>query len=639
MPQLTWRNIDAPDFRTSLEGYNQFSQLLNQGIGTASTALKTFDEAKAEEANKAFALKLSSFSDPNALNAALTADPTLGQNPNRISIDSLNGARTRVGDLFNQAATGEKLAENTYAFKRTQDTNANADAARADVAKAHALAASGDEAGASDILKNSPTFNKLSPEQQLSVFNGEQGLVKGTVDIAGGRLDNTGKGINNVTNQFNLSNAKEDRADTKAGQELVSKILATAAGGTVEDQQAAYSGLSNGYSPGAQAAARTQLASLGYNAFAPAAGVGGGSGGPAPSGGTNPNPWTTTLGGGSLPDNVKTVGDVVNYGRDVLIPQTRGKVGAGPDKGASPVGAYQIVTTTLAQYAPKVLGPNWQNQPFTPQAQDAVGKAIFNDNNSSVAALRGQWASLKALPDAQVAAIAKMPWEQARTIIAQRESGASTQSFASLGAQAQIAPVINAKVGSEINKDSFVDKLGPALQDNSPVLDVADRLRGSTFKGTSREFLQNKLQDIMNQTGANASVAATILENSRIVQPSWSIRNTGIGAISKVLGYTSPNLGNGITLDDNRVKTLINQYKDKGSSGLLGRVAQNQSLQTNTANVGTAQNNLAQATAQYQDLARRAQVNPGLAAQLPRYIQRVNDAKAQLQIALSGVPK
>jgi hypothetical protein len=123
------------------------------------------------------------------------------------------------------------------------------------------------------------------------------------------------------------------------------------------------------------------------------------------------------FGSPSKPLSQSTIGEVQDFQRNTLIPNTRGKVGAGPDKGTGAVGTYQLVYGTLKDYAPKVFGPNWRNQPFTAAAQEQLAKAIYEDVRDGD--LKKTWAGL---PSNRPGQYANVPWEQVRDQIIQVES-------------------------------------------------------------------------------------------------------------------------------------------------------------------------------------------------------------------------
>lgn len=156
-------------------------------------------------------------------------------------------------------------------------------------------------------------------------------------------------------------------------------------------------------------------------ARAAAASPAGTNGGDA-SGGTGA--YDTVVGNGrfgSARVSQMTMGDVIAFGRNTLIPNTRA-AGIGRDRrgvvGSSAAGRYQITGETLTHYGRDVFGENWRNMKFDAAAQDKLAERIFNDNKRGDLAAR--WASLK---DHRAGAYAGIPWSQMREIIARGETG------------------------------------------------------------------------------------------------------------------------------------------------------------------------------------------------------------------------
>jgi hypothetical protein len=117
------------------------------------------------------------------------------------------------------------------------------------------------------------------------------------------------------------------------------------------------------------------------------------------------------------PISQSTIGEVQDFQRNTLIPNTRGKVGAGPGKGTGAVGTYQFTYGTLQEYAPKVLGPNWRSAPFTADVQEQLAKALYEDVKGGD--LKKTWAGL---PSNRPGQYTNVPWEQVRDKIIQVES-------------------------------------------------------------------------------------------------------------------------------------------------------------------------------------------------------------------------
>lgn len=150
-------------------------------------------------------------------------------------------------------------------------------------------------------------------------------------------------------------------------------------------------------------------------------------GGPASGGGAARGDVSRLInsdaGGGYVPKSVKTVGQFVNWGR--ALNQRGAK--------SSSAGTYQINGSTMAEFAPQALGPNWRDQPYTADAQEKVGKAIFDwakQQPAPASALKGRWVSLS---QQQAAQLVRGDWAQARGVIAQGETGGGPGASATRG--------------------------------------------------------------------------------------------------------------------------------------------------------------------------------------------------------------
>jgi hypothetical protein len=117
------------------------------------------------------------------------------------------------------------------------------------------------------------------------------------------------------------------------------------------------------------------------------------------------------------PLSQSTIGEVQDFQRNTLIPKTRGKVGAGPREGTGAVGTYQFTYGTLKDYAPKVLGPDWRNIPFTADVQEQLAKALYEDRKKGN--LKDTWAGL---PNNRPGQYTNVPWEAVRDDIIKVES-------------------------------------------------------------------------------------------------------------------------------------------------------------------------------------------------------------------------
>tara|TARA_R110000822_G_scaffold76622_5_gene184276 strand:- start:1068 stop:2801 length:1734 start_codon:yes stop_codon:yes gene_type:complete len=130
------------------------------------------------------------------------------------------------------------------------------------------------------------------------------------------------------------------------------------------------------------------------------------------------------------PLSTMRMGDVQNFQKE-LINKTRGKVGAGPNKGTGAVGTYQFTYETLQDMAPKVFGANWRDKPFTADAQEKLAKALYEERKGGN--LKDTWAGL---PSNRPGQYTNVPWEQVRDKIIRVESGGGPRRTPTSGASA-----------------------------------------------------------------------------------------------------------------------------------------------------------------------------------------------------------
>lgn len=640
MAQLTWRNVDAPDFGRALEGYQTFSNLLNQGVAGAQKGLAVFEDRQQDEAGKAFALKLASYTDPKALREALAADPTLGVNANNLTVEGINQGSGRVKNLFGDAISQLQLDQGTYGFDRTKTQDTAYDAASADAQSYIRSAATGDEATANRILANSPTLRGLGYDKILALAKGGQDLVQGGESITDSRVNRSIRQAAEGRNAAEFGWQSTDRAEQREGIEAASQIASASA--NAPDALAAYNALAPNLRPGAKAYALRQLQEQFGNIFAaPAAeanaAMAAASGaGTLGQGGKETDPYNVILGRGAYgkppaPITQMTIGQVIDFGKNTLIKNTKGRgigVDSRGDLGSSAVGAFQITQSTLQEYGPKVLGPGWQNRKFDAEAQDKIAEAIFNESKGSAGALAGRWASLTR---AEAEQVRKMPWSQAKQVIASGEVSASPGSLNAAADAAQV--LIGARQAQENRNSIGAEATIKAQTDRRNSLQVADGLRAGAFKGIPRDFVNNQIQRIMREGNVNAATAGAILEKNLTNTADSGLSKFARG-VSGIFGGTTPNLAGGVRLDDDGIAADIARFKSgRGYQDVLaeaGNMGAAASVQASRAAFNAAQ-------AEYNAAAARATDRGGAyAAQLPRYAAKVRAAQAQLQAALTA---
>lgn len=326
-----------------------------------------------------------------AIAARLGQNDYAGAQQQAVSVGADDLANT-IGGLHDQhfkdlSAQNEAYGTTAYTLAQIKDPQQRAQAYAAAVPHLKAL-------GISDQELANPDLSDASLQQHIAQAQGIDSIIK--------------------QKQQEREAAQRDRELGQGDQ----RIDLARQGQTLDEQKFAFE--------------KTKPVSAGYGTslIDPSTGrvVYDGSGGLAGGGGGDTSRLINSdAGGGQVPDSVQTLGQFVQFGKGLNA------------KGAksSSAGTYQINGTTMAEFAPRALGANWQTQPFNADSQEKVGEAIFNwakQQPNPAAALRGRWVSLS--PAAAAQAVAGS-WSQARGTIAQGESGGgSGGSAGGLSAQA-----------------------------------------------------------------------------------------------------------------------------------------------------------------------------------------------------------
>lgn len=143
------------------------------------------------------------------------------------------------------------------------------------------------------------------------------------------------------------------------------------------------------------------------------------------------NPYDVVVGNGKYgntdtPLTEMSMGNVYDFGKNVLIPSTRGakELGLAENLGSSASGAYQIIGSTMAAHANKLFGENWRSLKYTPDVQDKLAESIFNDADKT--SLHKVWTSL---PEKDYSGV---KWEDIKGVIQKGESGGSGKPVSSI---------------------------------------------------------------------------------------------------------------------------------------------------------------------------------------------------------------
>lgn len=635
MAALTWRNVDSPDFTPAMRGFEQFSQLLDRSFTRAGDALKTFDDAETERTSNEFIQNILSqyAGSPDQLNADLQSGRIFeGVNRERLDSRALDLLARRPTELLNYATGAQRLADATAdtAFEgvergwKTEDRSfetADRDAIRAARPLAQALINAPDENAARAIWSdptNQAIIAALPTEQQVALRTSPLSILSSELGLTTTRKTQRAMDDQHASSVFQLGRDQwqfgvdqESYEDQQAGMAFADAVLASAQ--TPED---ALVNMENSaewqrMSPGARNVARAQVSGQFGNLYMPPAGSGGGGNLPAA---TNADPTrimnyeARDVGIPTVPPNIRTLGQASEFARQV------NRSGAS----SSAMGMYQITGQTLREFGPRALGSNWQNAEFNAQNQDRVAEAIFNASNHSAAALRGRWVSLS---PAEAERIRRLPWEQAREVIARRESSSSP---------AAVLRVDTAVTTAQRNNGRGQNRWASNLNNESTAAEVAIAMRNTPqFNNVPATWISEQITSIVNRSRVNG--VATLNENQAGQILARTTSRGARSAIRRIIGldFNDTNLGSGFSTDNDAITAAIN---DARRGGPQDRQVANEAAASGQATVDSAQASYNAAVAALNQMYASGRQSV-IAANRDRLTARVEAARRQLVMA------
>ena len=507
MAVLTWRNVDAPNLAGAAQVIGQNSQNIGGAFNDLAAGLGAFNQARTDRADAAAIQAASQITDSAAYTQALQ-DGSILRNAG-IDPNMISG---RAAELL--AARQKTLLGND--FDQAQIENQRAD-----------------------------------NDMALKRFEAEQAQAK---------IDNERSNY-----RFGREQASDTRADQLRADEDAARQLMFAVNQAGTDQAGARQMVM-----GANVSDRVKQSVLG------SLGLGGGviklsqpgSAG-TPIRGADAVYGYGQYGAPNRPLSQGTFGEAHDFGQS-LIPATRGQVGAGPDKGTSAVGAYQMIGDTMERYASKVLGKNWRDQPFTFENQSKVAEAIFNDSKDGN--LQAVWASL---PDATPGAYKNMSWEEFQREVLPRESGVTLEEARAQSDQTRIGQVratsqlVNDQLSQAANQrlgNIELDRYMKDLENDNPRLaDAAAKAikENPALKGTDLGTVSNWIATIQKKaastkTPMSASAATHVL--AAALRPDRGFWDFNVG----------PDAESGFKFDEKLVDQTL---RDINSGDVAGRAA------------------------------------------------------------------
>ena len=512
MAQLKWDNVTAPVGSSgSTSGIETAAKLISGGFGGVADALGQFSDRQALEQLSRYTdaqqlqkdLQSGAFNTGNASDKALTAimgrPAALITNAYNQQVVDNNTVMNPLNQQYRQLEVDNKIATdplNQETLRQTIAHNAVMNPLRED----------------EKTLSNnraSLEFTRGEEARTLGLQLGQQ--------WADYKRDNlmTPEAAYAFRDQFRdnpvayqMASALITREVPGFGQAIISPSLGSIPGATV---------------PGVPGAAGGTVPVAGAASIASPAGTAGTYKG---------SPYDVVYGYGKhgLPPKPLTdssLKEVVEFGKNVLIPNTKGTLPNQPkDVGTSASGRYQFTQETLTNYGPKVFGAGWENVKFSPENQDKLGEALFNDRKNGN--LQAVW---EGAPNATPGAYKDLTWGQFKSQVIDRfESPTATSPTATQGQQA-------ATISNKVTQDSTTS--GQLLQAANMFSDtglmnaavaayekdpkgletpqaVATRLTGKdgALSGIGVNDARTAVEQVQTELGVSPAVAGTIVERA-----------------------------------------------------------------------------------------------------------------------------
>lgn len=530
MAQITWRNVDAPNFSGVGDSIRTFGSMIGNATSGLSDALGNFQNAAKQEAGNAVMMNAMQYQDPTEYRNALASGALFqGVDPSLVNQHTLQNLDERAGTLLTQQGQQGINDFNAYNFGRLKDVNSALDNASPAIRLLSEAYQSGDQNRINAALSQTRgALSALPADQQLDMLSRLQGQG--------------GHAINQAQNRFDLGVAQRNDADSQAAMGVMSQI--TRGAENADDARILAESYSKYLSPVAQARLQEMLARAYPGVYGNNVGA---TSAPGTAGTRQGSPYDVTYQfvGTSTPITQMSIGDVIKHQDSMKTNQ-----------GASPVGAFQINQATLKYFAPKVLGSDWQSQPLSPENQDKIGKAIFEARKNGN--LKDTW---DALPNSTPGAYKDMTWEQIKPVIAQAEVEADPLAMVqnNQGNQA-VSTLATGMIGTrsmEDNAGSITPDYLPALNDTSTVGEVANRLLEGDFKEADKKWVVARISDIAQRANVSPAMAGVVVQRAMTNAPE---SYTGRLIDYLTIGQT-PEAGNGLRLNDAAVDQMVEGLK------------------------------------------------------------------------------
>ena len=580
MAALTWRNVDAPDFRSSMDGLKLSTGLLSGAFGGLKDNLKEFDNTQSEMANRAIQAQIAGMktsSDADNVGALLAA-----ADPRRLSADTINMATGRKTQLL-----GQETAEQAYKWQGNRQARTTGQEGAGDAAAL--LMPAYDAARRSADPKALPTFMAQNPGFMSGMdMQGTQSI------ISAGNTSETGALNNRDTVQDMTFSAQDQgfKVEDRKIQSQAARALAIASQGfDPQSRIAAINGIKD-LDPRARLIALQGVQSLGANdsAYVDAAGPSGASAGfAAAAGGSAPIGESQLVVGQTLKKG--GLSDFVVAGALGNFEVEGGYTGAQGDGGTAG-GIAQWRGPRRANFT-KIIGKDPTKATPAEQAEFFLWEMA---NPSQAGMTTQQVAEIKA---------AKSPQEAARLIDKYYERSDGKHRGRREEAAVRFMPsALGGSIANQASRTSLVANNPNAIAAKFPeaaanskmdVGQAAAKLKGA-YPGMDNAWLVTQINMVttrLRDAGlpSNAAMAVAVLEDTQGEVGFFDSMNIA----SKDWWMERRNLGN-LTLDNNKLDKLLESFSE---GKFNDTVVANDTIGRNAGNRAVAQSRYDAAMTRY----------------------------------------
>ena len=658
--QLQWRDVSAPNYTNAIQGLSLFGQQFGNGMSGLSDALAGFQKDRSQAAEQQVMRAAQAYSDPAEYQRALASGQLYrdaGINPEFLTREALNGLNNQATTMIDRATKQQSLTADQFKHGQLVKTTEALEASRPAIAKliseATGLNLSGedlDQLPAAQLMKLAENTGQLkttrvtNDQTQTSVDATKQARADAD-EIA--RFNNSFPKAtfdrNSATAFLDSYNFSNDRTRQAAAASL-DKYYGS---GVVNvDGPAA---------PGSAGTAGTTGTGVGAGnvSMAPVPSITG-IGNAAP---TSRKGYSTVVGGGEENLTQTPIGDWEDKIAPRLIEATRNTPimeASQAGKGSSASGRYQITRDTMRDVAPTVLGKDYRNLPFNEAAQEKIGDTLYSRRNQNNTAMTDEWRGLKRIRGAEAPGAWKdIPWDAARDVIAQYESGdtavlgpnatmddvrayARTRATGTASASS-VVPTAAQRTSTQLTQGALRDRmLAAQIEYGSPATEriqqiMSDPARRSAdfntvatglveqFKGVDDTISKSNITDLLRR----------VMQKGKINSPAVAAEFIKDSAEGTMFGGRT--LFGETSVDDATLEAAIDTWKKGGFEQGSDYLRQ---LDVVGKGLTTAQAAYDQAVSRYRRLELAIQNGrPDMASGLPALEQEVRKAESQLTAA------